>query len=320
MPSPATKPLIGITCGDPAGIGPEVIAKSLGTRTFRSLARYLILGDPRILKNAGLVPRTNIEIVNPFTGSLQKTRPGHPDRNSARAAMSYLQKAVVLLKKGDITSLVTAPVCKETLSALGKKFHGHTEFLARSFHVKDYEMLFVTPTLKIITVTRHIPLNSVSRNINSEKIYTAIRLGQAFLKRYFREHRPHIAVCGLNPHAGEGGNIGQEEISKIIPAIRKARRQGIHVEGPFASDTLFSPHIGSVYDLIITMYHDQGLIPVKSLCFKDLVNTTIGLPFIRTSPAHGTAFDIAGKNRAQGSSMKAAIRLAAELSSRIKTR
>ncbi len=284
------KPIIGITLGDPAGVGPEVIAKSLAKPSIQKLGHFKIIGNPS-----------------------PKIKPGRPDQHSAQASLAYLQKAVELLKSRKINALVTAPVCKEAITALGKPFHGHTEFLAHAFHVKNFEMMFVSKALRTIIVTRHIPIQRVSRSITLTKVYNTILLANKSLKEHFKIKRPRIAVWGLNPHAGEGGSMGQEEITKIIPSIHKAQREGIHVQGPFPADTLFSPDTTRGYDVIISMYHDQGLIPVKTLYFNQLVNLTIGLPFIRTSPAHGTAFDIAGKNKADPSSMSEAIKLAAKL-------
>jgi 4-hydroxythreonine-4-phosphate dehydrogenase len=194
------------------------------------------------------------------------------------------------------------------------QFPGHTEYLARAFDAKRVGMMFVSNRLKTIIVTRHIPLRRVHLNVTTKNVFDTICLAEKALKQHFRIRRPKLAVCGLNPHAGEKGEIGDEEITQIIPAIRKAKQKNIIVTGPLPADTLFAPERSNKYDAIIAMYHDQGLIPIKTLYFSELVNLTVGLPFIRTSPAHGTAFDIAGKNKADPSSMAAAIKLAAELS------
>ncbi|MCR4336498.1 MAG: 4-hydroxythreonine-4-phosphate dehydrogenase PdxA [Candidatus Omnitrophica bacterium] len=287
------KPVIGITLGDPAGIGPEIVAKALRESSLKKLADFVVIGDPLTSKR--------------FVA-------GRPNRLTAAASLNYLQAAIQLLKEKKISALVTAPVCKEAISKLGVPFQGHTEFLAEAFKVKNYEMLFVGKDLRTIIVTRHIPLMKVAARLSIGKIDRTIELAHRSLRDQFRIQRPHIAVCGLNPHAGEHGLIGKEEIDIIIPAIQKARRKKICVEGPFPADTLFSPRIGKKYDVVIAMYHDQGLIPIKTMEFENLVNLTIGLPFVRTSPAHGTAFDIAGKNKANPASMIAAIRLAAKLS------
>ncbi|HLD69835.1 MAG TPA: 4-hydroxythreonine-4-phosphate dehydrogenase PdxA [Candidatus Omnitrophota bacterium] len=284
---------IGITLGDPCGIGPEVTAKALK-----------------------MLPRLQVDIVmiGDQNGFLKYFTPGKPNPSSARASLEYLNSAVELLKRKKISALVTAPVSKESISALGVPFEGHTEFLARAFGVKHFGMMFVTDVLKTILVTRHIPLNQVSEAINPRNILGTIELVFSSLRDQFQIKKPRIAVCGLNPHAGEGGTIGQEEKTKIIPAIARARQAGIDVFGPLAADTLFCEPIVRGYDAAVAMYHDQGLIAIKSLYFSKVVNLTLGLPFVRTSPAHGTAFDIAGKNKADPSSMLEAIKLALRLS------
>ena len=281
---------IGITLGDPCGIGPEVIAKALTSLAADDLARLHLIGET------------------------SKFQPGRPSHESAQASLEYLKTAVRLLKAGQIDALVTGPVWKEGITDLGIKFQGHTEFLAQAFAVKKFEMMFVTPKLKTVTITRHIPLHSVSRAITTHRVLDAILLTHQVLQKIFKIKKPAMAVCGLNPHAGEGGTIGKEEVNSIIPAIKKAKQKNINVTGPLAADTLFSPEIAGCYDVVIAMYHDQGIIPVKALYFTTLVNFTIGLPFVRTSPAHGTAFNIAGKNKANPSSMIEAIKLALRLS------
>lgn len=305
--------MIGITLGDPCGIGPEVVAKALAQSSLKSRAHFVIIGEEQVFRyysknqeNCTFIDLKNFPQKNFMIG---KSNPV-----AARASLEYLHKAVELLKEKKITALVTAPVCKGAICALGIPFAGHTEFLADAFKVKNFGMMFVAENLKTILVTRHIPLNAVSRAINSQNIYETINLVYLAFQKYFKIIQPRIAVCGLNPHAGEGGTIGTEEITKIIPAIQKARKKGIHVLGPFPSDTLFSPQFSLEYDAIVVMYHDQGLIPIKAMYFSKLVNLTVGLPFIRTSPAHGTAFNIAGQNKADPSSMVEAIKLAEQLS------
>ncbi len=314
------KKIIGITLGDPAGIGPEVIAKALSDSRLRGLGDFKIIGDAGIYHTYNTKNYKNCEIIDTGILSRQQIKIGKSTPLYGKASFLYLKKAIELLKKGEITSLVTGPVSKESIAAaLGKNFHGHTELLADAFDIKNFEMLFIIPptrmtkALRVILVTRHIPLQNVIKRITKEKVLQTIKSGNTALKKTFKIKNPKIAVCGLNPHAGEGGKIGNQEITEIIPAVKKAREAGIHVKGPFPADTLFSPGIVDKFDLVLAMYHDQGLIPIKTLCFNKLVNTTIGLPFIRTSPAHGTAFNIAGKNIADPGSMKEAIKLAATL-------
>ncbi|MFA5088345.1 MAG: 4-hydroxythreonine-4-phosphate dehydrogenase PdxA [Candidatus Omnitrophota bacterium] len=306
--------VVGITLGDPAGIGPEVVSKALAQSAIRELADFVIIGNQPVYEQYSIKKFKNCKFIDTDSPQAQEIKPGRPNRESAVASLKYLQCGIDLLKKSQITSLVTAPLSKEAVSSIGKKFHGHTEYLAEAFNVKKYGMMFVADDLRTILVTRHIPLKDVSSLISVNNIYETIQLGHQALKEFFKIENPRIAVCGLNPHAGEGGTIGDEEISKILPAIQQARHQGILVEGPFAADTLFSPITAKKYDTILALYHDQGLIPLKTLHFQNLVNLTIGLPFVRTSPAHGTAFNIAGKNTADPSSMREAIKLAATLS------
>lgn len=314
--NPRTKPTVGITLGDPAGIGPEVIAKSLRQTKIRQLADFVLIGDKNIFekyfpKNLAQIQKLDLAILKSRTAE-----PGQPTPETAQAALAYLQKAVDLIKSKTMDALVTGPLSKEAISkVLGQNFQGHTEFLASAFGVKNFEMMFVSGSLKTVVVTRHIPLAQVSPALSIEKILQTIELTDHTLKNQFKIRQPRIAVCGLNPHAGEGGKMGREEIEKIIPAIQMAKAKNIVAEGPFPADTIFCEEIRKNFDIIIAMYHDQGIIPVKTLYFSRLVNMTIGLPFIRTSPAHGTAFNIAGKNQADASSMAAAIELAAQLSS-----
>ncbi len=305
---------IGITLGDPAGIGPEVVAKALANPSIRRLARFQIIGDEVIFRKYFAACRKDCSYVD--LGCLKSIRAAVPGRRgviTAQAALAYLQKAVELLKNKEIAGVVTAPVCKETIRQIDPGFRGHTEFFASAFGVKDVGMMFVSGRLRAILVTRHIPLRQVSESVTSSLVYETIRLADQALKFHFKIKHPRIAVCGLNPHAGEGGTIGGEEIERIIPAIAKAVRNEMRADGPFAADTLFAPAASHRYDAIVAMYHDQGLIPIKTLHFAKLVNLTVGLPFVRTSPAHGTAFDIAGKNKADASSMAEAIRLAVKL-------
>lgn len=295
MPTSKSKnKTIAITVGDPAGIGPEIVRKALAKKSVQQLARFIVLGE---------------------TQNKSAFKTGTISREAGVASLQYIDLAIDLIKRREADAIVTAPVCKEAIGLTHKNFHGHTEYLANQFNVKQIDMMFVTPHLKTVIVTRHIPVSRISRHLNSKNIYDTITLTRDSLQKYFRLKSPRIGICGLNPHAGEGGTIGTDELVKIIPALTKARHKGIHVFGPLAADTLFIPKNREKFDAIIAMYHDQGLIPVKTLYYPKLVNLTIGLPFIRTSPAHGTAFDIAGKNKADETSMCEAIRLAAQLSS-----
>ena len=305
---------VGITLGDPAGIGPEITAKALRDPSLAKLARYTLIGDAVIFKKYGLKATSRCRLIdlNNFS-SLNEIKKGVNRRNGV-AAWSYLQKAVQLLRSKEIDALVTAPVSKEAIALSRPGFLGHTEYLAKSFGVANAEMMFVHKDLRVVIVTRHLPVKKVPQALSAKKILATIGLTNRALKKLFNIKRPRLAVCGLNPHAGESGLLGNEEQKNIIPAIKAARQKKMNVSGPFAADTLFIPKNRKNYDALIAMYHDQGLTPAKALYFDTLVNLTLGLPFIRTSPDHGTAFDIAGKNRADAGSMKEAIKLAVRLS------
>jgi 4-hydroxythreonine-4-phosphate dehydrogenase len=251
-----------------------------------------------------------------------------PYKQAAEGSLKFLQKAIALIKEGAVDALVTAPLSKEAVSLYYSGFVGHTEYLAKAFGVKHFDMMFIAPQVRLTIVTRHVPLRDVPKLISVPAVFDAISLMTKTLKERFKIRNPKIAVLGLNPHAGESGLLGREDIKYILPAIRKAKAQGVNAKGPLPADTFFAFHrhfchsrgsyrrgeaSGNSYDGIIAMYHDQGLVPLKGMYMKELVNFTAGLPFVRTSPAHGTAFDIAGKNKADPSSMIAAIKLACEL-------
>lgn len=292
--SPPCTKTIAITMGDSRGIGPEVITKALQQRNILSLGNFIVIGNRKLLRN---IKAAVIDI---------------PYRTPGEGSLKFLNKGIQLIKEGIADALVTAPLSKEAVSHYQKNFRGHTEYLAKSFGVKRFAMMFVSPQVRLSLVTRHLPLRQVSVAITKGSVLSSIELMHETLRQRFGLPRPRIAVLGLNPHAGEKGLLGREEIKYIIPAIRQAKRQGIKVEGPFPADTFFI-HCPPLFDGIVAMYHDQGLTPIKGMYFKELVNFTAGLPFVRTSPVHGTAFDIAGRGLADPSSMIAAIKLAFEL-------
>ncbi|MEW5895172.1 MAG: 4-hydroxythreonine-4-phosphate dehydrogenase PdxA [Candidatus Omnitrophota bacterium] len=305
------KPVIGITLGDPCGIGPEITAKALSIPGIRRLADFVLIGDKSVYDLCLPVPSEDIRFCDL---KLIKKPDDISVKERGAAAFAYLKKAVEFIKDGSIQGLVTAPLNKQVVINGGAPdFHGHTEMLAEAFQVKNVEMMFAGGPFKTIIATRHIPLKYVASSLTPEALLNTIRLSHSCLKDIFKIPGPRIALCGINPHAGEGGKIGTEELDIIIPAMKKAGQEGIMTEGPFAADTLFIPFNAMKYDLIIAMYHDQGLAPIKALYFTKLVNLTIGLPFIRTSTAHGTAEDIAGQNKADPSSMIEAIKMACEL-------
>jgi 4-hydroxythreonine-4-phosphate dehydrogenase len=282
-------PRILITLGDPAGIGPEVVDKAMSSGKLPESFSFDLLGD----RSAGI--------------------PGKPDRRSAAAALAALEEAVTQLKLGHADAVVTGPVCKDNLQAIGFPFPGQTEFFASAFGVRDFGMLLTGNTLTIGLATIHEALAGVPKLLNCDSIIRIGTLTAGFLKRRGISN-PRIAVAGLNPHAGENGAFGDEETRIIRPAVDALNQLGIATfSGPAVPDAVFRAAACGAFDAVIAMYHDQGLIPLKLLDFDNAVNVTLGLPKPRTSPDHGTAFGIAGKNLADPSSMIAAIRLACEL-------
>ncbi len=293
---------VAISIGDPAGIGPEVTLKSLIDNNINRLAKFIVVGD-RCLRKRFKANFKNVEFLD--LKIIKKVKYGVVSKEYGFASLSYIKRAVELIKDNIADCLVTAPVNKESINKTGIKFSGHTEILAEMTNTKNFLMMLVSDKLRISLVTRHVPLSMVTKSITIEKIINTIKLTNEGLIRYFSIQRPVIAVAGVNPHASDGGYIGDEESRIVIPAIKKS---GIkNCLGPYAADTLFYK---KKFDCFIAMYHDQGLIPVKQNGVNNVVNLTIGLPFVRTSPAHGSGFDIAGKNIADSQSMKNAILLA----------
>lgn len=313
------KPNLIITMGDPSGVGPEVTLKALASSRVLRAANFLIIGDgfvlDRVKRDLGLV--SGAAVLDMANVSRTAIGYGKVSADFGRASIQYIDKALEILKAQEADGLVTAPINKSSVVKSGlSAFEGHTEYLAKNTGTKHFAMMFVGRSLKITLATRHIALEGVSRSLKVSAISSAIALTHAYLKNFFQISNPRIAVCGLNPHAGEGGIFGEEENKIIIPAIKKASKRIKGLCGPIASDVIFHHALCKKFDAVIAMYHDQGLIPFKLLHFKDGVNLTLGLPFIRTSPDHGTAFDIAGKGKADPSSMIEAILLASRLSAK----
>ncbi len=305
--------------GDPAGIGPEVTVKALSDPRDSKLAHFQVIGDflvinkiRKILKakhDISLLDLANVPSTN-FTFGIQSGAFG-------KAAMEYIDKALALLKSGEADALVTAPVNKSSIRIAGfKDFEGHTEYLAQASGRNEYAMMFVGKDLKITLCSRHIALKDVPLAITPELICKTIRITHEYLKKYFGIKDPRIAVAGLNPHASDSGLFGDEEERVIIPAIKKSSVGIKNIYGPLPADAVFYEALKGKFDAVVAMYHDQALAPFKTLYFNDGVNLTLGLPFVRTSPDHGTAFDIAGKGIADPASMKEAILLAYSLSKR----
>jgi len=304
--------------GDPAGIGPEVVLRALAQPRLRRAGQYLVFGDARWLERlrrqlrlaAHVVAAPHCHVVDLHNITPQTVHRGHPSRASGQAAWDYLQAAVTALRTRTIDVLVTAPVSKAAIQSAGHWFPGHTEWLARQAGVREVGMLIVGGPLRVLLVTRHVPLRAVPRALTAARLRTALRLCRTGVQDLLGIARPRIAVAGLNPHAGESGRLGTEDRQLIAPVVRAFRRQGLAVTGPHSPDALFHDAVRGRYDAIVAMYHDQGLIPLKML-FRDAgVNLTVGLPFIRTAPDHGTAFEIAPRLQAHPGAMRAAILLA----------
>lgn len=326
------KPIIGITMGEPAGIGPEVVVKSIIRPEVRRVCVPVVFGSPKIIRHAvrRFAKKFRVEEIIDFKGidnqrnliwafpcsdlDYKSIKPGKVTKISGHAAAHSVFAAANVALSGDIDAIVTAPLTKKGLILAGYDFKGHTDFLAFISGTKKYAMIFVGQKLNVVLVTTHIPLSEVSKTVTFNKVREKIELADQMLKKIFSIRKPKIGVCGLNPHAGEEGILGQEEKRVILPAVRSAVKKGIKAYGPLPSDSIFSPVVVSKFDCIVAMYHDQGIIPFKLSGIGNAVNLTWGLPFIRTSPDHGTAFDIAWKGKADPKGMINAILLAAKLS------
>jgi 4-hydroxythreonine-4-phosphate dehydrogenase len=325
-------PRIAITMGDPAGIGPEVILKALLRDDVYQVCRPIVLGDINVFgmvsKNLGPLSFNTIESPSEVTekpglvdvisvSNLKEASyiPGRPTVHGGKAMIDYIKKAVDFIKDGQVSAMVTCPINKELMHKAGYRFDGHTELLASLTNTRDYCMMLANESLRVSLVTIHCALKEVPQKLNKGLILKTIRLTCRALEEDFAIKRPHVAVAGLNPHAGEAGLFGLEDKQIIQPAVDEAKNDGLLVDGPFPSDTIFYHASNGKFDAVVAMYHDQGLIPVKLLNFSDSVNITLGLPIVRTSVDHGTAYDIAGKGIADPSSLIAAIRMAAEIAS-----
>ncbi|OGQ62541.1 MAG: 4-hydroxythreonine-4-phosphate dehydrogenase PdxA [Deltaproteobacteria bacterium RIFCSPLOWO2_12_55_13] len=330
------KPIVAVTMGDPAGVGPEVILKALAHPAVRKACRPLVLGDWEVLnrtrrgrahypklvlwergktisKNTGAIPVLGLSSL-----SGQQSRPGHPSKACGEAAYRYIKAATELVLTGVADAMATAPISKRVLQLAGHRYPGHTELLAELTHAQEVRMMLMGGGLRVVLVTVHLPLVRVARELTRRRIRVTLELAHRALRKYFGISRPRLAVAAFNPHAGEEGIFGQEEKKVILPAVREAKRRGIQAHGPLPADSLFYQAARGDYDAVVCMYHDQGLIPLKLLHFFGGVALTLGLPIIRTSVDHGTAYDIAGKGRADGTSMREAILLAARLARRKK--
>ncbi|MGB3165924.1 MAG: 4-hydroxythreonine-4-phosphate dehydrogenase PdxA [Alteraurantiacibacter sp.] len=307
-----TAPL-AVTIGDPAGVGPEIIAAAWAQREALGLPEFVVVGGREILARASR--GAGISYVEGPDGTYT---PGSPDENGALVALHSLERAAELVRRGECSGIVTAPVSKANIARHSPKFVGQTEFFAQQFDAAadDAVMMLAGPSLRTVPMTVHCALADVPERLSSELIVHRSRIVARALLADFGIASPRIAIAGLNPHAGEDGRMGREEIDIIAPAIVQLRAEGIDAAGPHPADALFTPHMRGTYDVAIAMYHDQALVPLKALDFDEGVNVTLGLPIVRTSPDHGTAFDIAGQGIARPDAMIAAIRMAGEIVAR----
>jgi 4-hydroxythreonine-4-phosphate dehydrogenase len=320
---PDTKPRIGITLGDLNGIGPEVIIKALSDARVLNLLTPVVYGSGRVLsfykklmnneefnytqvKAKGQFAPRQINVVNCWEDVIEIV-PGKASKETGKAALLSLQKASEEVKEGLLDAMVTAPIDKHSIHSEEFPFTGHTGFLTHYFGSADSLMLLVSNTLRVGLVTEHVPVRDIASHITKEKVEAKLKLLEQSLRKDFGVHKPRIAVLALNPHAGDGGLIGTEEEQILKPLINDWKNKGKLISGPFPADGFFAAGQYKRFDAVLAMYHDQGLIPFKSIAFEDGVNFTAGLPVVRTSPDHGTAYAIAGKNEADESSFREAL-------------
>jgi 4-hydroxythreonine-4-phosphate dehydrogenase len=335
------RPLIGISTGDPAGIGPEITAKALNLHEIYDLCRPLVVCDLNVMKEAVRFSALSLKtrgVQNPKEGEyrfgtidvldmknvdMDRLRYKTVAAMTGRASFEYIEKVIKLAMAGEIDATVTGPIHKEAINAAGIHYAGHTEIYGDMTNTRDYAMMLADGNFRVVHVSTHVSLREAVDRVKKQRVYAVIKLADRTLRKIGIE-KPRIAVAGLNPHAGEGGLFGQEEIEQIAPAIEQAAGEGINVEGPIPGDTVFSKMMGGQYDIVVVMYHDQGHIPTKLSGFKydqktntwfsmSGVNVTLGLPIIRSSVDHGVAFGKAGEGRANPESMIQAIRMAVKL-------
>ncbi len=323
------RPLVGITMGDPVGIGPEIIYRALERPGLFEAVRPLVVGDARILKKAvadtgadirisvvstpgeGVYALGWIDVMDVSDLDLKNAQWGRPTPTTGQAMIDYINRAVDLALENRVDAIATGPVNKAAMKLAGSRFHGHTELFAARTEAKEYAMMMAGNRLRVVLVTIHMPLKDVSGALSRESVGKTIVLTNRSLKERFGIPSPRIAVAGFNPHAGEEEMFGSEEVRAIRPAVSAAVDAGIDAVGPLPPDTLFYHAVKGAYDAVVCMYHDQGLIPFKMIHFEDGVNVTLGLPIIRTSVDHGTAYDIAGRGMADPGSLVAAVEMAA---------
>ncbi len=330
------RPLIAVTMGDPAGIGPEVIIKALSLAEIQRLSRPVVIGDASVLKEAMKYSKSSplsINVIKRLDGAkfengiinildmdyinAAKLKMGKISAECGRASIKYVERAIDLAMEKKVDAIATAPINKEAIHLAGYRYNGHTELLAKRTGASHYAMMFFSDSIRVILVTTHIPLSHVSKELDKKKIVSTIKLADKELRNLLGK-APKIGVAGLNPHAGENEIFGSEEVKIIKPAVEEAKKAGIDVKGPISADAIFYLANIGMFDVVVAMYHDQGLIPLKLLSFNKSVNVTVGLPIIRTSVDHGTGFDIAGKGWANPGSMVQAIKVAAMMAAKKK--
>jgi 4-hydroxythreonine-4-phosphate dehydrogenase len=332
MAGPRHKAL-ALTSGEPAGIGPDIALAAWLRRKELGLPPFYLLGDRAFFADRAKILGLDVQLADAVpedasavfanalpvmaTGARATAQPGKPDDTSANAALSSIRHAVDHVRAGRASAVVTNPIAKSVLYRAGFRHPGHTEFLAElaadGGQAPQPVMMLWSPALAVVPVTIHLSLREALARLSTELILSTARIAAADLKAHFGLAQPRLALSGLNPHAGEDGSLGTEDIDIVAPAVETLRSEGIDARGPLPADTMFHAAARKTYDCAICMYHDQALIPIKTIAFEDAVNVTLGLPFIRTSPDHGTAFDIAGTGKANPSSLAAALRLAARM-------
>jgi 4-hydroxythreonine-4-phosphate dehydrogenase len=332
---------LALTLGEPAGIGPDITFAAWRRRAEFNLTPFYFLADPTFVARCAkrIAPDVTIAVVEPTAawtafqtalpvvdiGVPVSAEPGHPDQSSAPAALAAIRRAVADVHAGVAAAIVTNPVAKNVLYRSGFPEPGHTEYLGKLAEeltgaAAQPVMMLWSPELAVVPVTIHLPLKDVVAKLTADLVVDTGRIVARDLRERFGIARPRLAIAGLNPHAGEDGALGDEDLTQVRPAVERLKAEGIDARGPLPADSLFHQAARASYDVALAMYHDQALIPIKTLAFDHAVNVTLGLPFVRTSPDHGTAFDIAGTGRAEPTSLIAALQLAARLSSRSHSR
>lgn len=308
---------IAVTIGDPSGIGPEIACKLAENTEFVKYHDVTFVGYRSVFEKTyeKVLKRpmpTNINIVEPDENMSFEWQFGEHNADCGKASMLFVKKAAEMAMNGDINAMVTCPINKKSIQMGGFNYPGHTEFLAEISNSPKVSMLLAGSRVRAVLATTHLPIKDVASKLTSEMVYNAIKNANA-AARFFCHGRPKVAVCGLNPHAGDNGAIGDEESTIIMPAVLRARAEFLNASDPMPADSLFSRVVKGDYDFVVVMYHDQGLIPVKMDSFGDAVNVSLNLPFIRTSVDHGTAFNIAGKNIANHASLVQAVKIASDM-------